>query len=242
MPRGGKLAQPSELSRRSLLQGQRPPRGGEPGSLHPAGKNPSDYWTVPTETRSLGAIIGQRGAVKVPGGSGWVGHIQGGAARTIRENDPRWLSPGGKNPGDSWDVPTRSFRGAHFAVYPEQLCERPILAGCPGRVCRRCGTPRLARSISVRTQTPSSKDVDKPRGAVAKGGEIVFGCKCKRGFDPGIVLDPFMGSGTTAVVAKRLGRRFIGFELNPEYVKMANQRLAKIDRALASDSKDRDAA
>lgn len=45
---------------------------------------------------------------------------------------------------------------------------------------------------------------------------------CPRG---GVVLDPFMGSGTTAVVAKRLGRKFIGFELNPEYVKMARRRL-----------------
>jgi site-specific DNA-methyltransferase (adenine-specific) len=40
----------------------------------------------------------------------------------------------------------------------------------------------------------------------------------------GIVLDPFMGSGTTAVVAKRLKRRFIGIELNPDYVKMARRR------------------
>ena len=41
----------------------------------------------------------------------------------------------------------------------------------------------------------------------------------------GVVLDPFMGAGTTAVVAKRLGRSYVGIELNPEYVKMANERL-----------------
>lgn len=40
----------------------------------------------------------------------------------------------------------------------------------------------------------------------------------------GVVLDPFMGAGTTAVVAQRLGRRFIGFDLNPEYVSVANGR------------------
>lgn len=39
----------------------------------------------------------------------------------------------------------------------------------------------------------------------------------------GVVLDPFMGSGTTARVAKRLNRQFIGFEVNPEYAAMANQ-------------------
>lgn len=40
-----------------------------------------------------------------------------------------------------------------------------------------------------------------------------------------LVLDPFLGSGTTAVAAARLGRRFVGCELNPEYVAMAERRL-----------------
>jgi site-specific DNA-methyltransferase (adenine-specific) len=40
------------------------------------------------------------------------------------------------------------------------------------------------------------------------------------------VLDPFMGSGTTAVAAKYLKRHFVGFELNPEYHRIASQRLA----------------
>jgi DNA modification methylase len=42
---------------------------------------------------------------------------------------------------------------------------------------------------------------------------------------PALVLDPFMGSGTTAVVAKRLGRNYLGIELNPEYVKLAEMSL-----------------
>lgn len=41
----------------------------------------------------------------------------------------------------------------------------------------------------------------------------------------GIVLDPFMGSGTTACVARKLNRNFIGFELNPEYIAIAEKRL-----------------
>lgn len=41
----------------------------------------------------------------------------------------------------------------------------------------------------------------------------------------GIILDPFMGSGTTAVVARKLDRNYIGFELKKEYVNMANKRL-----------------
>ncbi len=49
---------------------------------------------------------------------------------------------------------------------------------------------------------------------------ILAGCP-----EGGIVLDPFAGSGTTGVVAKRLGRNFIGIELNPEYREMAAERI-----------------
>lgn len=51
--------------------------------------------------------------------------------------------------------------------------------------------------------------------------------KCLKAGCPkrGLVLDPFMGSGTVAVVAKRLGMNYLGFELNPEYVKIADLRL-----------------
>jgi DNA modification methylase len=43
-----------------------------------------------------------------------------------------------------------------------------------------------------------------------------------------MVLDPFMGSGTTAVTCKKLGRNYIGCELHDEYIEMANERLEKI--------------
>jgi site-specific DNA-methyltransferase (adenine-specific) len=43
----------------------------------------------------------------------------------------------------------------------------------------------------------------------------------------GLVLDPFMGAGTTAVTARKLNRNYIGYDLNPDYVKMANDRLYK---------------
>ena len=43
----------------------------------------------------------------------------------------------------------------------------------------------------------------------------------------GIILDPFMGSGTTAVVARKLGRHFIGIELNKDYIEIAKKRLAQ---------------
>ena len=79
----------------------------------------------------------------------------------------------GKNPGDFWIINTRGFKGAHFAVYSEELLDRPILSS-------------------------------------SRGGDIV--------------LDPFIGSGTTAVVARKLGRRFLGCDINPEYVKIAVSR------------------
>ncbi|MEK6474601.1 DNA methyltransferase [Bacillus safensis] len=41
----------------------------------------------------------------------------------------------------------------------------------------------------------------------------------------GIVLDPFMGLGTTGIAALKHSRNFIGIELNPEYIKIANKRL-----------------
>ena len=43
----------------------------------------------------------------------------------------------------------------------------------------------------------------------------------------GVVLDPFLGSGTTALVARRLGRHYIGIEPNPEYVAIARSRLER---------------
>jgi DNA modification methylase len=42
-----------------------------------------------------------------------------------------------------------------------------------------------------------------------------------------VILDPFMGSGTTAVVAKRLGRKYIGYEINKEYIDISKKRLKK---------------
>ena len=45
---------------------------------------------------------------------------------------------------------------------------------------------------------------------------------------PCTVLDPFMGSGTTALVARRLGRKSIGIELNPEYAALCARRLQQL--------------
>ena len=52
-------------------------------------------------------------------------------------------------------------------------------------------------------------------------------CGCNAGFEPGIVLDLFMGAGTTALVALKQRKRFIGIEIKQEYIKMAEKRISK---------------
>lgn len=79
-----------------------------------------------------------------------------------------------RNKRDVWTIPTKPFKGAHFAVMPEALIEPCILAG-------------------------------------SGGGDMI--------------LDPFTGSGTVAVVALRNHRNFIGVELNPEYAQIAKNRI-----------------
>lgn len=46
-----------------------------------------------------------------------------------------------------------------------------------------------------------------------------------------VVLDPFFGTGTTGAVAKKLGRRFIGIERDPEYIRVAEERIAAVQAA-----------
>jgi site-specific DNA-methyltransferase (adenine-specific) len=62
-----------------------------------------------------------------------------------------------------------------------------------------------------------------------------------------VVLDPFMGSGTTAVACRELGRHYVGIELDPAYIDIANKRLAGVSEPLlslfnASNQRDIDAA
>lgn len=121
--------------------------------------------------------------------------------------------PLGKNPGDVWTIPTASYHGAHFATFPEGLVERPLRATCPERVCLGCGTA-WRRAALVRAL-----------GATAVLGTLRKSCPCAdRAWRPGVVLDPFIGAGTVAVVAERLGRRWVGIELNPDFAELADQR------------------
>jgi site-specific DNA-methyltransferase (adenine-specific) len=120
--------------------------------------------------------------------------------------------PLGKNPGDVWRLGVSTYRGAHFATYPEQLARRMILAGSPRLRCTVCRAPWTRRLIR---DTPSTAHREPPRPT----------CDCDAIPEPGLVLDPFIGSGTTAIAAAKLGRDWLGIELNPDYVALAHRRI-----------------
>lgn len=55
--------------------------------------------------------------------------------------------------------------------------------------------------------------------------DLIIDCIKAGCHENGIVLDPFMGAGTTALVSRKLNRNYLGFELNPEYISIAQKRL-----------------
>lgn len=120
----------------------------------------------------------------------------------------------GKNPGDVWRRATSNYRGAHFATFPERLIEPAILAGCPERLCASCGEP-WARKMATAI------------GHLAVTGELKPACGCGRWWRRGVVLDPFMGAGTTAVVAERFGRDWVGIDLSADFARLTRQRLER---------------
>ena len=122
--------------------------------------------------------------------------------------------PLGKNPGDVWHLATAGYRGAHHAVYPKTLVERALLATCPPAVCSDCAVP-------WRRGPPTSGD------AGTSAGQHQPACDCAAPSTPGVVLDPFIGSGTTAVVAEQHGRDWMGIELNPDIAAAARSRLTE---------------
>jgi DNA modification methylase len=66
------------------------------------------------------------------------------------------LHPGGKNPGDVFEVTTKPYPDAHFAVYPPELCEKPIKATCPPKVCADCGAPYERKRLESDIPEPNT--------------------------------------------------------------------------------------
>jgi hypothetical protein len=150
----------------------------------------------------------------------------------------------GRNRRSVWEITTQPFKGAHFATFPEEIPTICIKAGTSEKgQCAKCGKP-IKRVVDhgetskheSENQTVSSgrgENADRtkhaePRASTTLGWKPQ--CTCNAGTVPQIVLDPFCGSGTSIEVAKRLGRDFIGIELNPKYVKeLIEPRMANID-------------
>ena len=145
----------------------------------------------------------------------------------------------GANKRSVWTVATKPFKEAHFATFPPDLIKPCILAGTSPHTCEICGAPwervverepmeikRSGRGVTLGKygKTAASGTMTKPATSVTIGWQPTCTCQ-NEGKGRCIVLDPFMGSGTTGMVAAIHQRNFIGFELNPEYCKMAERRI-----------------
>lgn len=158
----------------------------------------------------------------------------------------REYHPLGRNKRTVWEIATEPYPEAHFATFPTALVEPCILAGSSAfGACVACGAPwrrRVARRFEPQADVslerglkgaPGQKPMDEssgwngyPRGTTSTTTiDWQRGCKCEAGVRPCLVLDPFAGSGTVGLVANRLGRDFVGVELNPEYARLAHERL-----------------
>jgi DNA modification methylase len=148
-----------------------------------------------------------------------------------------------KNPGDVWKIHTQPHKDAHFAIFPDKLVEPLVKVGCPLKVCPECGFIREritekfnfgiaesdtafpdgnARSLSQKKQAYRNMGFECVPAPKTTGWTS---CDCVSGWNPGTVLDPFAGSGTTMKIAKELGRNVIGIELNSDYCKIIKRNL-----------------
>ncbi|WP_280351510.1 DNA-methyltransferase [Nocardia abscessus] len=137
----------------------------------------------------------------------------------VLKREGRVGHPLGKNPGDVWQLATANFRGAHHAVFPVHLASRAIQAGCPELRCTSCRRPWRRRVIRL-------------LGGKAMRTAASATCHCDAPNEPGLVLDPFIGSGTTAVAAEQFSRTWCGIELNPDFARLAIERIetARVNR------------
>ncbi len=168
-------------------------------------------------------------------------------SRSGRGQDGAWKPddyPGGRNLRTVWTINSEPFSEAHFATYPQALVEPCVKAGTSEHgCCIHCGAPwKRLTDVSYdaqgrTTNGPRSKENESITAAhdvrlvkqVATTGWAQT-CTCETLFTtPCTVLDPFAGSGTTSLVARRLGRSSIGIDLSEEYLRIALKRLSMPD-------------
>lgn len=150
-----------------------------------------------------------------------------------------------RNMRNFWLLGPEPFSPAHFATFPTEIPRRAILAGTSERgVCPQCSAPwerLIKRSKGQGVRNAHGKALTTPRhdgnawnendgrGFSPVETETLgwrAACHChSRDPIPATVLDPFLGSGTTALVADQLRRDCIGIDLKPQYAEMARDRV-----------------
>lgn len=122
----------------------------------------------------------------------------------------------------------------HFAAFPPELPLKILKCACPQQICTKCGIPRypISKSISF----PRNESRMNDRRAIGQQYQQFLDehppqiteytkCSCNEKFKPGIVLDPFLGTGTVSVAAEQLGLEWIGIELNLKSIKISEKKL-----------------
>lgn len=140
-----------------------------------------------------------------------------------------------------WTVPTANYKGAHFATFPAEIVEPAIFCGTSGNgCCPTCAKPQNRKVSRDRKATrPGRVSKVSDHAAPVTGNRDPLrhtttvtmlgwepGCTCKKAKPiPCTVLDPFFGAGTVGVVCRRYNRNYIGVEINPKNVAMAEKRI-----------------
>lgn len=174
----------------------------------------------------------------------WQGRSDGGKRKGSNQR------PSGRNKRSVWTIAPEPLKVEHYATFPQKLVEPCILAGTSEHgACAACGAPwrRLVELVGGQTTGRTSaqqaaadeKGIQHARypvdGSVGQhqAEHVTAGwtptCTCGTlELVPQLVLDPFVGSGTTALVARRLHRRALGIELSAESLRIAADRTRQL--------------
>ena len=145
----------------------------------------------------------------------------------------------GRNLRDVWHLNSEPTSHAHYATFPTELVSRCIRAGSPETCCGSCGKgwQRVVEygeyDGPVTRGTQGYSSVGKQRDSYKKGlprrprlsSTLEPACACPPDPVPSLVYDPFLGSGTTVLVARQLRRHGIGGDLSATYLAIARERL-----------------
>jgi site-specific DNA-methyltransferase (cytosine-N4-specific) len=152
---------------------------------------------------------------------------------------------GAHNLRDVWTIASDPYPASHFAVFPDELAIPPIRSGTSARgVCAKCGAP-FVRDTERTTMILRRSTRTHDRGQTRASGTMLRAPSsktvgwirtCKHddgGMNPAIVMDPFAGTGTVGIVARRYLRRAIMIDLDGTYVRDRLVTRAEYDTAKA---------